>query len=280
MRRLSALFLLLAGLLPVDRAVAQRLDYLPKTSNAALIGVNALVGGTTAAIHAWMRHGDIPKAFTLGVVGGTVHLGGKVLMARTNAGSWPGIVVSSVGTSMVANAGAGVSPFEEVAIPVGFLRLRVHTSRARKASLAVNLYEVGVVAVAAAYPGLTLDRNLSLRTGTFAFSSGSRRLRLNSDTVSGMSEAGIIILSRNYSDQERLARHEQVHAHQYWFMQGAIAQPIERSLRRHNRLMAKVPSWIELGVFEPAFAYAGFALFGKGGLYGLGENEAEILEIR
>lgn len=255
-------------------------DELPRSDNAALVGVNALLGGTVAALHAWLRHEDVPRAFAIGTLGGAVHLGGKLLATRSNAPAWVGIGVTSVGASMVANAGEGRRVLEEVTTPVGFLRLRLHPYQARKVTFAVNAYEVAALAVVASQRGVTFDQRRSLSTGTLAFSTGRSRLRTDRDTVLGFATGPIIVLSEATDDPEAIARHEEAHVHQYWFLQATVDAPLERELRRRSRIARRLPSWIELGVVSPARWWVDIALFGHGGLYRLRENEAEILERR
>lgn len=273
MSRVAALLLLAVS----ARGVAQDYERRAHYENATLIGINALIGGTTAAVHAWVAGKDVSKAFSVGTLGGLVHLGGKALMARTSTPIL-GLPVSAVGVSMVANAGAGHGAFDEIGVPLGFMTLRVRPHRGRKVAATINLVDAFAVASVAMRAEVDFDTRQSLRLGAFVFRSPRHLMRLDGDTISGLAAGPVIVLSELHRDRAGLTRHEMTHVYQYWFEQGAVGQPVERAVRRHVGPLRRLPSWLELGLVAPGLEMGDHALFGRQGLHALTQDEATIFE--
>ena len=242
----------------------------------AAFGCNVLLGGLTAATRALIEGHDPARAFAIGAIGGAVHFGAKLI----GPGTGPlGLAVGATGTAIVVNAGRGVSPLDELYVPVGPLRLRVAPRASRKFRLAFNATEAVVLTRNLARPGLVIDWGRTASTGTFAFLTDGRRIMHGDREVGGAAIGPIILISGFSAYPARTTRHELVHAHQYWFVDAAFGLPVEEYLRARIPGGTRLPRWLELGIVPPALEVLEQALFGRDGpVRRLGESEAGILE--
>lgn len=239
----------------------------------AAFGCNVLLGGITAATRALIERHDPLRAFAIGALGGAVHFGGKLMGPKT---SLAGIAVGATGTAIVVNAGRGVSPLDELYLPVGPLRVRVTPRAERKVRVAFNAYNAVVLAGNMARDGLVMDWGRTGATGTFVMRTDNQRIFRNGRELGGVAVGSLIVLSDFAASNPDLSHHEVIHVHQYLFLDEAIGRPIEEYLRRRVPLARWIPRWLELGVVPVAFAALDQAIFGADSpLYRLIESEAE-----
>jgi hypothetical protein len=242
----------------------------------AAFGVNVLLGGLTAATRALIEGHDPARAFAIGAIGGAVHFGAKLIGPGT---ALAGVAVGATGTAIVVNAGRGVSPLDELYVPVGPLRLRVTPRSSRKVRLALHGYDAVVLARNLARPGLVMDWGRTASSGTFVLRTDNRRIRSGDREYGGVAVGSLIVMSDFTTDPARTARHELVHVHQYWFVDEALGRPVEEYLRRRVPVARRLPRWLELGIVPPALGMLEQSIFGRDRpVIRLGESEAEMLE--
>ncbi len=240
----------------------------------AAFGVNVLLGGVTAAARALIERHDPVRAFAIGAFGGAVHFGAKLMGPRT---SLAGVAVGATGTAIVVNAGRGVSPLDELYVPVGPLRVRITPRAPRKLQVGVNAYNVAVLARNLARPGLVMDWGRTGSSGTFVLRTEDRRIWDDDREYAGVAVGSLIVLSE-FSANRQVTHHELIHVHQYLYVDEAIGRPVEQYLRRRVPGARWLPRWIELGIVTPALGALDQGIFGRGGLaIRLGESEAEMV---
>jgi hypothetical protein len=270
---------LVLGALLVAAPYAAAQDARPATTASAL-GTNVLIGGITAGARAVFERKDVSHAFALGALGGALHFGGKyVATSRGSASGWAGTVIASTGTSMVVNAGAGVSPLSEIAIPVAALRIRIRPQE-RRARVTVNAFDAGVLAAHIGQRATHIDWWRSAATGTFVAETENRDILADGRYVLGLALGPFVLISDQALDPVSTWKHEAAHVQQYWFAQEAIGRPIENALRTRTRVTSWIPTWVDFGVVAPALVAADHAWFGQRGLSNLYESEAHFLEQR
>jgi hypothetical protein len=284
-RALFALVAVIATLSIAHSSADGQEPWLPPTSrdvpNMAVFGTNVLLGGLTAAARALVDGHDPARAFAFGALGGAVHFAGKHVGPVSGfPGGIPGVVLSATGTAVVSNAGRGAGLLDELYVPVGPVRVRITPRAPRKVYLAINVFETGILARSLARDGMAVDWDLSASTGTFAFVTRNRHIRMpDGELVQGVASAPTIVVSTFSTDQSRTVRHEFVHVQQQWFLDEAWGRPIERYLRARIPGGARIPRWLEIGVVPVAFVWVETALFGSDGpVRRLAESEAEMLE--
>jgi hypothetical protein len=265
-----------------NTASAQRADHSPNAATAAeVVAGNILIGGLTAATRAILSGNDPWKAFGVGALGGAVHIGGKHLALEPGAPKgWLGLAVASTGTSIISNAGRGVSPFDELSIPIASARLRVYPGAPRRLRFVVNASESVLIASAFLTDGLEIDWTRTASSGAFVFETRGVQISHPGGTATGFAWGPVVVLDAvRARDADRVARHEIAHVYQHWFVAEAWARPVEDYLRRKLPGGRFVPSWFELGIADGA-AYLNARLFGSAGLEKIVEAEAERLERR
>jgi hypothetical protein len=244
----------------------------------AAFGLNVLLGGLTAATRALIEGHDPARAFAIGAIGGGVHFGAKLVGTGT---SLAGMAVGAAGTSIVVNAGRGVSPLEELYVPVGPLRLRVTPRAPRKVRVAIHAYNTVALAHNLARPGLVMDWGRTASSGTFVLRADNRRILAGDRELGGLAIGNLYVITGFPSDPERTERHELIHVHQYLFVDEAIGRPVEEYLRRIVPLARHLPRWLELGIVPPALAALELSIFGgEGPVTRLGESEADMVSRR
>jgi hypothetical protein len=243
--------------------------------------MNALIGGLTAATRAALEHRDPAHAFAIGAFGGVMNYGGKYVASRRGAlAGWAGLAIASTGTSIVANAGAGLAPIAELYLPIGSVRLR-YTPLTNQFRLGVNAWESAVIAHAFAHAGVHPDWRRSAATGTLVFNAPHNLILIDNDTVGGVTMASAMVLGVGaQSPETRTWKHETTHVLQHWFVDETWGRPVEDALRRSIPLLRRLPRWLELGLVTPAVETGSDVLFGRDrGLSNLIQAEAELLEI-
>lgn len=108
---------------PPSTLAAQSTDEFATSREVAVWGANAALGGLSAAIAAVIRRDPLGPAVLRGASGGTLVYAGKRIAVQEIFGmGLLGRQVSSVGGSIVGNAVAGRSSFDEIALAIGPVR--------------------------------------------------------------------------------------------------------------------------------------------------------------
>lgn len=250
-------------------------------TTAEVIGGNALVGGLTAAAQAMLRGNDPFRAFGIGVLGGAVYLFGKNLAVEPGAAkAWMGLALAGTGTSIVANAGRGVGPFQEMTIPIAAARVRIVPRDSHKVRLTVNAYESGLFVRALLRSGIDIEWGRSAASGTGVFLTRERRIIVDDSEVSGVATGPVVTISAFAFDASRVLRHELVHAHQHWFAAETWGRPIEDVLRSKIPGARRLPAWMDVGIVAPALIGLEQWLTNGTGARRLLQAEADLLERR
>lgn len=183
---------------------------------------------------------------------------------------------------MIVNAGRGVSPFDELSVPIASARLRFTPRAGRKVRVVLNGYETAVLISAAFTTGLEIDWSRTAASGTTVFVTRPdlRIVGANEEEVGGLASSSVVLISAFALDPARTLRHEVVHVQQHWFMQDAWGRPIEDLLRPKLPGARFIPRWLEFGIAVPALLAMEEGLPGRSGLLALREAEAERLERR
>lgn len=200
----------------------------PWVGQAGVASANALAGALTAAVVAWMRGEEVPRAFLRGAAGGAVVFAGKrVAVERFDGAGFLGREIAAVGTSVVANAGAGRDWIDEVWLPLGPVWLR--TGRAAPVGVRVNLRDVGVLAWAATRPELRFDAAASLSNGTAFFRADRHQIRYQGRYfIGGVALGTTVLLAKQSLWDESTAGHELIHVIQDDFVVHAWSRPLEK----------------------------------------------------
>lgn len=187
---------------------------------ATVAGVNALLGGATAAIYR-LAHGESPwGAFWKGALGGgLIYAGKRVTVEPFDGAGLAGREVASVGGSMVRNASAGRGLLDRVVLPLGPVRLYIGEGPVRAR---LDLATVMASAVFVGRYGARWDPSASLSAGALIF-------RAKTPTP-GLTAAGATALWDHMpaSEGPRLMAHERVHILQYDQSFLSWGQPLER----------------------------------------------------
>lgn len=262
-------------------AGAQFVEPGPTHRSARVAAANALIGGTTAGIRAALGRRNVTRAFLTGAVGGFVHAAGKVAInSRGDLAPVLGLATSSVGTSIVANAGQGLLPLEELYLPLGSARIRWTSRAPRGARVTISLVESVVAIDHFRTRNLAFDARRSLRAGAFVFETRRRMIAADGDLVGGVALGSTLVISQFASNPDRTARHETVHLRQFQFFEEVLGRPIERGVRSW-RMLRWIPSWLEIGGVGPVVLVLDGALFaGDSPMHRHMETEADLLTRR
>jgi hypothetical protein len=129
--------------------------------------------------------------------------------------------------------------------------------------------------------GFRFDWSRTLRTGAIHFWAERRPLIHGIPvTADGVTEGGIVVLSKYAVDLNRTQTHEMIHVKQQWLLAQNFTRPIETAVRQHWGIFRLIPSWIDPGVAFAAIYFLESELVGRrrGPLYRLLEREAELYE--
>lgn len=248
---------------------------------AAVLSVNAVVGGLTAGLWRELAGGSFEEGLAGGMLGGSVAYAGK----RVAAGSFPGAGflgrdLAAAGASIVRNVADGRPLLDSLSLPAGPVRLYLSPGEAALPRVELEVSDLYWTAYGLAEGRLELDLERSLSSGAPVFRSDRSLLDSDGRRVHGAAAAGVIFLSPTDEDQLReTLGHERVHvlqsdfAHQAWF------RPLEASLARrlprggwHQRL--------DYDVLFPGLRWT-LGLFGSGpGFDDPFEAEAQLLGSR
>lgn len=203
----------------------------------ATAGVNALIGGVSAATLRLVRGEPMVGAFWQGAVGGGVAYAGKrVAVERFYGAGLVGRQLTSVGGSIIRNATAGRDLLEELVLPVGPVRLYVTehgvTPRVDLATLIVS------GAFMAAYDA-RFDPAASLSAGSLVFRGQS--------PTPGLTGAGATVVWAEMpaSEGPRLMAHERVHVLQYDQMFLSWGEGLERWVTGKTPQGLGIAGWLD-----------------------------------
>ena len=164
------------------------------------------------------------------------------------------------------------------ALPIWPFRLRMTPRASHRFRLAVHAFDAGVLARNLARPGLVMDWGHTASSGTFVLRTDNRRIVSGDREIGGAALGSLILMSDFVTDPASTAKHELVHVHQYWFLDGVLGRPVEEYLRRRVPLARQLPRWLELGVVVPGLRMAEQSIFGRDGpMKRLAESEAHML---
>lgn len=211
------------------------------SSELAVAGANALLGGATAGMAALLTGRPFLRAFGLGVAGGVLVYGGKRFM------SWHGIpasglagrVVGATGASMVRNGAAGRGAFDLVLLPVGPFTLYLRPpGDTLNAPIKLNLARAAYVTMLVLRDDFRLNWNASLHAATPVFERPGKVLFRDGNTITlGLAIGGAVIVGDaaglrllNPMPRGELLAHERVHVVQGDFMEIAWTGPVEQWL--------------------------------------------------
>ena len=206
-----------------------------------ILAANALLGGVSAAAVRLARGEPVWRAFWVGAAGGGVAYAGKrIAVQRFDGAGLLGREVASVGGSMVRNVAAGRGAFDEVALPIGPIRLYV----SRDGGITPRI-DLATVATAAsfilAHEG-RLDAGASLSSGALVF-------RSSSPAMPGLSSAGAMLVWSELPPEEgpRLLAHERVHVLQYDQTFLSVGDAAERWVLDRARVPGGLMRYIDVG---------------------------------
>ena len=205
----------------------------------AIAGANALLGGVAAAASRIVRGEPVWDGFWKGAVGGGVTYAGKrVAVERFYGAGLVGRQLASVGGSMTRNAGAGRGLLDEVALPVGPVRLYV------SAGGVVPRVDLPTLIAAGAFVA-TYDARLDAAA---SFSAGALVFR-GATPLPGLTGAGAMTVWADMPPSEgpRLMAHERIHILQYDQMLLAW-DALDRWTARRTPVVGGLLENVDLGV--------------------------------
>lgn len=207
--------------------------------DAGLAGANGLVAGTLVTLMRWARGEPLTDAFrggfAEGALAGVAAYGGKrVAAARFTGAGLIGRQLHGAAVSGSRSVAEGGGLTDDFSLFLGPLRLHVRRAPDAPRPLwsvsGLDLYWLGY---GLADSRFTLDLGESLSAGAPVFRPDrGRRIRTPSgQSVSGAAVGGVVVLSDGLGEREPLVfAHERVHVLQFDFLQGVVAQPVERHL--------------------------------------------------
>ena len=257
------------------------------STELAVAGANALLGGMTAGMTALVHGRPFLRAFGLGAAGGAMVYGGKRFM------SWHGIpgaglagrFVGATGASMVRNGAAGRGAFDLVLLPVGPFTLYLRPPNdSLNAPIKLNLVRAAYFTGLVIRDDFRMDWYSSFNAGTPVFERpGKVLLRRNDKVTLGFAISGTVIVGDpssmplvNEMPYGELLAHERVHVVQGDFLEIAWTGPIEQWLLGALPGGAWLRRYVEPGFLSLAVAAAGLAVLpGDASPW---EKEAEYFE--
>lgn len=180
--------------------------------------MSGLLGGVTAMLRS---EGSFAGGFARGSLGGAVVYGGKRLSAaRFDGAGALGRVVTSLGASLVQDAGPGLRP-RRLVIPFGPFRLH-HDRDSGDTTVRPDLTAAYWMLYGMFHPSLRLDTGRSLSAGTAVFMTDGSKL----EGVNGVMIGGTIFIdSAPRMDIGDVFAHERVHVAQWdhLFVSGGLS---------------------------------------------------------
>ncbi len=240
---------LVLGGLP-DRAAAQAT--FPDEVGVAV--ANALIGGFTSGVAAWIREGSFTDAFVGGLMGGGLqYVGKRVSTASVPGAGLAGRLIGSTGASVVRNSAGGTGRLDRVIVafgPVVFDWRTVSDSMSLGARL--HLGRAIFLGRLIADDELELDWAETLSAGAPVFRAPGRVIGSpDGGTAGGLELWGIMVLSDPSImppiDYGRLLSHERIHLVQDDFLNVAWADPIEDRIFEALPYGGTISRYIDVG---------------------------------
>lgn len=270
---------LIAGAVrPVFAQASDRDWATDAAGEVAFTAINGLLGGVTAGLlQGVVRGGSFRDGFARGTAGGVIVYAGKRLAAESFDGAgFLGREVAATGSSIVDNAGRGLSSFHALFFPVGPLHLYVTPAGPSPLSVEVDLYDVSWIVYGLAESRLEFDVGESLSAGAPVFRARRATLLVDDERVKGAAPGGVVFLSAGLgAGEEETLAHERTHVIQHDFIFRAWTGPLEHWIAGHlpRKLFRER---LDFDVTWPALA----GLVGEGAFAEPLEIEAEFLEGR
>lgn len=250
----------------------------------AYLSINGAIGGLTAGLWRELSGGSFTDGFARGALGGSAVYAGKRLAAESFFGAgFLGRGISSVGSSVVRNAADGRGLLEEVALPVGPIRLYATADDPTDPRVEVDLRDLYWTAYGLVEERLTLDLDESLSSGAPVFRADRPLEGTDDEPAGGLAQAGIIFLGPGAGSQdaegEIVLPHERAHVIQHDFIYHVWLRPLEDRLARSlpwNGLSDRV----DYDLVYPGLTWVASALGWSDGLSAPAEAEASFLETR
>ena len=240
-------------------------DYPRWAGDFAVLSANVLFSGVAAGLVPTARGGSFRDGFTRGAGGGVVVYAGKRIAAeRWSGAGFAGRQVASIGSSMVWNAGAGRPSFEQVALPVGPVRIYLRTSgQGPRVQPRVDALALVATAYAATRPELEWDAAGSLSSGAMVFRAPGHELVVGGREVKGVTYPATVLMESVTRDPGLLGTtfaHERVHVLQADQVFFAVGRPVQEAVSSRHPALRQLSRWVDLDVGAAAFAGTAWAL--------------------
>lgn len=271
-------------LLMARPGAAQQPDHPEKDSFAqgtAVLGANAMVGGMTAGIRAWIEGRPVGPAFLQGAIGGSLMFAGKrIAVEHGDLAPFTGRMVAALGSSIVAHA---TTPplLDTLHIAAGPFRFRF--GRATwKPGVSFAVWDAATLAILAAAEETTFDWSRSFSSLTPVFITRNATIERDGERVMGYEIGGTVVLDGTGAadDMDAVFNHEIVHVAQYDFAWLNLGRHVDTWIRATAGIDA-MPSWLFLDPLTPALWWAiDWIADGNGVLRRITEAEAAWFENR
>jgi hypothetical protein len=173
------------------------------------VGINALLGGVTAAATRIVRGEPVGDAFWNGAIGGgLIYAGKRVAVEDFGGAGLLGRELASVGGSVIRNAAAGRGVLEEVVLPAGPVRFYISRNGVVPRVDVATLVAAGSFVLA---HDAKLDLSETISSGALVFRAAT--------PAPGLASAGAVAVWADDDmpdgERARLLAHERVHVLQY-----------------------------------------------------------------
>ncbi len=254
--RLFALFGLALGLAALPCPAHSQSSPNPAwTGELAVFSGNVLLGGIVAGVAQKTRGGSFSDGFTRGAgAGAGVYAGKRIAAARWPGAGLLGRQVASVGSSVVYNAGQRRVSFDEVALPLGPVRLYFRPrGGGPRLHARVDALAVANLAYAATRPELEWDAGRTLSSGGAVFRAPRHTFRGGGESAHGISLPGAVLLGAvvRTVDDDGLFAHERVHTLQTDQLFLAVGRPLQDWVASRSRPARKISRWVDLDLAVP-----------------------------
>lgn len=267
MRRITAYVLVLVLLAPPAPASAQ----VDLGAELLTLGVNAMLGGATAAVGRELHGGSFLDGLAVGAAGGAAVYAGKRLNTIGGDGVGRGFgavgrIVAAVGVSAVRNSAGNRGALDRIILPVGPVSLHLRPGAdsqrvAAKLHIARTVY-LGHLILDDSF---AIDWSETVSAGAPVFRGQGVAVRFGDDEEAGGVEllGAISISDRSlvrYRDEHALLAHERVHVVQDDFITIAWTDPAEDWLLGHVPGGETIGRYVDTGLVYLGMAVAGAAL--------------------
>ncbi len=239
----------------------------PSTSDAALIAVNALLGGTTAGILRAVRGESFLEGFAAGLAGGALVYAGKRVVAQPFVGAGlAGRQLAAFGNTVIRNASDARPVFSEVIVMLGPIpgRLLIATGGRVKVRPQLDLVSLGGLVYGAVSSRYSIDWGTSWSSGAAVFVDDSRLERAVdlptgvTDRIAGQTVGGNIFLTPYAALQPGVLEHERVHVIQFDFVTAAWGDRVDSALLSENG--AKLDRYVKLNLLPAMLGFINQAI--------------------